>query len=114
MSAERKVQKKSTRSRPPAVTPEAQENRMISLAFDLAEERLRNGTATSQEVTHFLKLGSSKEKVEQEIRLEQKKLIKAKTEAMESAKRVEELYSKALDAMRTYSGSRGQEEEDDD
>lgn len=93
----------SRRSRP-ALTPEARENQMIALAIDLAEKQLQEGTASSQVITHYLKLGSSKEKVEKEILEEQKKLIVAKTEALESAKRIEDLYSKALDAMRDYSG----------
>lgn len=89
----------------PAKTIEGREDQLIALAVNLAEEQLRNGTASSQVITHYLKLGSSKERLEREIREEEKKLIVAKTEALESAKRVEELYSQALDAMRSYSGS---------
>lgn len=88
----------------PAVTPEARENQLISLAVDLAEKQLREGTASSQVITHYLKLGSTKEKIEKEILEKQKELITAKTESIQSAKRVEELYSAALDAMRRYSG----------
>ena len=95
------------RRQPPARTPEARENQMIGLAVDLAEEQLRNGTASSQVITHFLKLGSSKERIEKDILLEQKKLIEAKTENLQSAKRVEELYENAISAMRTYSGRDG-------
>lgn len=89
----------------PAETTEARENQMISLAIDLAEQQLRDGTASAQVITHYLKLGSTKERIEKEILAEQKKLVKAKTEALESAKRVEELYTDALQAMRTYTGS---------
>jgi len=89
----------------PALTPEAREQQLISRAVDLAEQQLIDGTASSQVITHFLKLGSSKEKLEQEIMEKQKELISAKTEALESAKRVEELYANALKAMQEYSGS---------
>ena len=96
----------------PALTPEARENQMIALAVDLAEEQLRNGTASSQVVTHYLKLGSSKEKLEKEILEKQKELITAKTESIRAAKRVDELYAEAITAMRAYSGDRGDEDED--
>lgn len=93
-----------TPRRRPATTPEARENQLISLAFDLAESQIKDGTASSQVITHYLKLGSSREKLEQ-ARLEgEVKVLKAKAEAMASAKRVEELYGKALDAMRSYAG----------
>ena len=88
----------------PALTPEARENQMIFLATELAEQQLRDGTASSQVITHFLKLGSSKEKLEHEILKEQKKLITAKTESLESSKRIEELYANAITAMREYGG----------
>lgn len=104
---------KPRKRRAPAKTPESRENQMINLAVDLAEKQLLDGTASSQVITHFLKLGSTKEKIEKEILQEQKTLIKAKTEAMQSAKRVEELYQNALDAMRAYSGhDRGGEDYD--
>ena len=86
----------------PALTPEARENQLISLAVDLAEKQLQEGTASSQVITHYLKLGSTKERLEKEKLAEENKLLKAKTEAIQSQKRVEELYSEALDAMRRY------------
>ena len=89
----------------PATTLEDRENQLIALAYDVAEERLRNGTATSQEVTHFLKLGSTKDRVEKEILERQKELITAKTEALQSQKRLEEMFTNAMAAFRTYSGS---------
>lgn len=92
------------RRRPPATTPEARENQLIALAVDLAEKQLSEGTASSQVISHYLKLGSTKERIEKEILQSQRELIKAKTEAIQSAKRVEELYSNALNAMRSYSG----------
>lgn len=90
---------------PPASNPEARENQLISLAVDLAEKQLMEGTAFSQVITHYLKLGSTKEKIEKEILEKQKELLDAKTESLRSAQRVEELYEKALDAMRDYSGN---------
>lgn len=99
------------RSRRPALTPEARENQMISLAVDLAERQLEEGTASSQVITHFLKLGSSKERLEREKLEEENKLLRAKTESLQSQKRVEELYAEALTAMRRYSGQ-GEPEND--
>ena len=101
------------RRRPPATTPEARENQMISLAVDLAEKQLSEGTASSQVISHYLKLGSTKERIEKEILYHQKELIKAKTDAIQSAKKVEELYKNALDAMRSYSGKGGYPDEED-
>lgn len=88
----------------PALTPEARENQLVYLATELAEQQLRDGTASSQVITHFLKLGSSKEKIEHEILVKQKELITAKTEALQSSKRIEELYANAISAMKSYSG----------
>ena len=94
----------STRKIRPALSPEARENQLISLAVDLVEQRLLDGTASSQEVTHFLKLGSMKERLEREKLEEENKLLRARTENLQSQKRVEELYTKALNAMRKYAG----------
>lgn len=92
------------KSRRPAMTPDARENQMINLAVDLAEKQLEEGTASSQVITHFLKLGSSKERLEREKLEEENKLLRAKTESLQSQKRVEELYAEALAAMRRYNG----------
>lgn len=93
-----------TRKTRPATTPEARENQLISLAIDLVEQRLIDGTASSQETTHFLKLASSKARIEKE-RLElENEMIKAKTESLKSSKRIEELYADAINAMKRYSG----------
>ncbi len=86
----------------PAVTPEARENQMIELATRLAEQQLREGTASSQVITHYLKLGSTRERLEKEIMEKQRELISAKTEAIQSAKKVEELYDAAMSALTTY------------
>ena len=95
---------KSSRKMRPALSPEARENQLVSLAVDLAEQQLRDGTASSQVITHYLKLGSTKERIEKEILEKQKELIEAKTQSLQSAQRIEELYMNALDAMRNYSG----------
>lgn len=97
--------------RRPATTLEARENQLISLAVDLTERQLREGTASSQVITHYLKLGSSRERLEQERISNENDLLVVKKEAMASAKRVEELYSKALESMRAYGGHEPQQEE---
>lgn len=102
---------KQSRTRRPAMTPDARENQMINLAVDLAERQLEEGTASSQVITHFLKLGSSKERLEREKLEEENKLLRAKTESLQSQKRVEELYAEALAAMRRYNGQ-GEPDED--
>lgn len=108
MSTRKKTVEQTTRRRrPPAATPEGRENQLIALAVDLAEKQLLEGTASSQVISHYLKLGSTKERIEKEILLHQKELIKAKTDSIKSAKKVEELYSNALNAMRTYTGRGG-------
>lgn len=96
----------STNSRKirPALTPEARENQLISLAYELVEQRLLDGTASSQETTHFLKMGTAKAKLEKEILEKQKELITAKTEMLQSSKRIEALYEDAIKAMREYNG----------
>ena len=88
----------------PKLSDEARESYLINLAMDNAEKQLLDGTASSQVVAHFLKLGTEKAKLERENLAHQNQLIKAKTEALESAKRIEELYSEALNAMRNYGG----------
>lgn len=109
----KKAKSLSTESRKirPALTPEARENQMIALAVDLVEQRLLDGTASSQETTHFLKLGSMKNRLEMEKLQEENRLLKARTEALQSAKRVEELYSEAIKAMRRYSGQGSDDDE---
>ena len=99
------------RKRRPAKTDKGREDQLISLAVNLAEKQLIEGTASSQVVTHYLKLGSSRERLEQERLAGENELLKAKIESMKSAQRVEELYSRALEAMRTYAGQEVEEEE---
>lgn len=94
----------------PALSPEARENQLVSLAVDLAERQLREGTASSQVITHYLKLGSSKERLEMERLEEENKLLRAKTQAIESAKDIKALYENALKAMKTYAGGGSSED----
>lgn len=87
---------------------------MISQAIDLAEQQIQSGTASSQVITHFLKLGSSREQLEQERVRHENELLKVKRESLESAARVEELYSKAIESMRMYQGVDEPTVEDDE
>ena len=97
----------------PALTPEARENQLISLAVDLAEQQLRDGTASSQVITHYLKLGSTREKLERERLQEENKLLKAKTESLQSQERSEEFYQKVMRAIKDYSGHGDRDEYQD-
>ena len=100
----KKSTKPITKSRP-GLTPESRENQLISLAIDLAEKQLRDGSASSQVISHFLKLGSTTNMLEKETLKKNLDLITAKTEAIKSGKVIEELYTNALEAMRKYSGN---------
>lgn len=103
----------SRKPRKPATTLEGRENQLISLAADLAEKQMSEGTASSQVITHFLKLGSTRERLEQERLQRENLLLSAKVDQLASAKRIEELYETALNAMRQYAG-RPVEAYDDD
>lgn len=109
----RSTQDAETRGRP-ATTPDQRENELIALAHDEAEKQIRNGAASSQVITHFLKLGSSRERLEQERIAHENELLQVKREQIESQKRVEELYLNALNAMRSYAGYNTSESEDDE
>lgn len=95
-------QRKSRRG--PASSVESRENQLISLAVDLAEKQLMEGTASSQVITHYLRLGSTKERLEKEALERKVKLLEAKTESLQSAKNSEELYRSAIEAIRSYGG----------
>lgn len=100
--------KKDQDSKPvgrPATTPEARENQMVNLAVDLAEKQLLAGTASSQVITHYLKLGTTREALEKEKLIRENELLREKAKSLASNEKREELYSAALDAMRKYSGS---------
>ena len=92
------------RDRRRALSPEAREQQMISLAIDLAEQQLMDGTASAQVITHYLKLGSSKEKKDLEKATAEIDLMKARIKSLEREERVEELFKSALDSFKVYSG----------
>jgi hypothetical protein len=100
--------------RKPATTPEGRENELVSAAIDLAEKQIQAGTASSQVITHYLKLGSTRERLEQQRLEHENELTRVKIEALESQKRVEELYMEALSAMRSYAGDLPPQELDDE
>jgi len=104
MAVTKREESPSRKRRPPATTPEARENQLIELAVDLAEKQLLKGTASSQVISHYLKRSSTKERIEIDILEKQRELIIAKTDAIKSGKKTEELYANALRAMRAYSG----------
>ena len=102
MRTKGKVVEGSMQRQTPAITPEGREDQMIAYAIDLAEQQLRDGTASSQVITHYLKLGSMKERQERKKLEEEIKLLQAKTDAIKSEKERNELYSQVIDAIRTY------------
>ena len=114
MASRRRPKEPTGPGRKPATTPEARENELISSAMDLAAEQIQSGSASSQVVTHFLKLGSSRERLEQERLEHENQLLQAKKEFMESQKRVEVMYVDALNAMRSYAGQEPIEPPDED
>lgn len=98
--------------RPPAQTPEGREHQLIAKAYDLAEKQIDDGTASSQVITHFLKAGAEREKLERAKIQKETVLLQARIEGAASQARVEELYGKALNAMRAYAGQDPEEEDD--
>lgn len=101
-------------TRRPGLTPEADENQLIALAMDLVERRLRDGSASSQETTHFLKLATTKARLENKLLEAQTEMAIAKKEALESQKRSEEMFREAIAAFKSYSPSQTDSIEDDD
>ena len=112
MARVRKLNPEPVKKSRPALTAEGREKQMISLAIDCAEKQLREGTASSQVITHYLKLASTKNLLEMEKLKKENELLKAKTEAIKSAKSQEELYAKAIAAIRRYSGAGEDDVED--
>lgn len=97
--------RKDTKGSPrPATTIEGREQQLTSAAVDLAERQLRDGTASAQVITHYLKMGSTRERLEQDRLRRENELLSARVEALQSASKSEELYKEALDAMRSYKG----------
>jgi|WetSurMetagenome_2_1015567.scaffolds.fasta_scaffold1652089_2 hypothetical protein len=113
MAASRKSTTEPKNRRPPARTPEGRENQLIEAAVELAEKQLSDGTASAQVITHFLKLATTRERLEKEKLARENELLKAKTEALQSVKHIEELYENAIVAMREYGGNKEEEEIDD-
>ena len=106
----------STEKKPrmrPALTPDAREKQLTAAAYDLAEQRLLEGTASAQEIVYFLKMGSMREKAEREKLEEENKLLRAKTKAIEDEKDNKLLYEEAIKAMRNYSGNGDPDEYED-
>lgn len=110
----RRVTKETERQRRPATTPEGRENQLTAQAYDLAERQIQEGTASAQVISHFLKLGSTRERLEQQRIAHENELLKAKRDAIESQKDVLALYKEALSAMRDYAGEDPIEEYDDE
>lgn len=106
----------NSNSRPirPAIDPDNREQQLISLAVDLVEQRLRDGTASAQETVHYLKLASSKTKVDLERAKLENELIRAKTQSIKDQADMKTLYLNAIEAMKRYSGHGSSNEEEDD
>ena len=96
----------------PATTPQGRENQMIGLAFSEAERQMREGTASAQVITHYLKLGSSRDRLERQRLESENELLRSKIDGMASAQESESMYAAALNAMRTYSGQEPGESDD--
>lgn len=96
----------------PALTPEAREKQLIAKAVNLAEKQLDEGTASSQVITHFLKLATTKAELEKEKLKNETELLSARTKSLESSERMEEMYTKAIKAMQRYGGHGGGEEDE--
>lgn len=110
----RKKQPPEKKQPPPAKSFEARENQLISAAVDLAEKQILAGTASAQVITHYLKLASTRERLEKEKLVAENKLLKAKADAIASTRSSEEVAKKALNAMMRYTGQRDKIEEDDE
>jgi len=108
----KKAPRTSKPSAPPARSPENRENQLIEKAYQVVEQRLNNGTASAQEIVHFLRLGTAKANLEKQKLEAETELLHAKQEVMESSKRSEEKYQEALDAFRLYNGQANAEETD--
>lgn len=114
MGTTRKSKAKSERRSPPARNPENRENQLIELAYDLAEKRLRDETATAQEIVHFLKMGTAKAQLEKKKLEAETMLLESKKEAVDSSKRSDAKYEEALAAFRIYNGLPPEEDDDFD
>lgn len=98
----------------PALTPEGREQQMIALAINAAEKQLLDGTASSQVITHYLKLGTERERLER-IKMEHEiALADAKAESLKTTQRLENMFAEFMSAYKTYSGEDDGLVEDDD
>lgn len=111
-ATDKSTTRRKRRQGAPAKTEEGRERQLISLAVDLAEEQLSKGTASAQVIVHYLKLGTTTSRLEREKLQEENKLLRARTEALQSQKRIEDLYANALEAMRSYRGDSSRVEDD--
>ena len=109
-----RVKKLAVNYEPPALTPEDREDQLIALAVDLAEQRLRDGTASNQLIAEIMKLGTTKERLQKEKLQRENEMLRAKTEAIEAQKHSDEMYVKALNAMKSYAGFGGPADEFED
>lgn len=107
MANRTKVSAEPIPERPPASTPEGRDALLVAYAYDLVEKRLREGTASSQETTHFLKLGSMREKLELEKLKKENALLTVKAEAITSEADKSKMYKDAIEAMQRYSAWMG-------
>lgn len=112
MGRKKLVEEKPKELRPirRANDPEARESQLINMATNLAEQQLRDGTASSQVICHYLKLGTMEKRLEMEKLKNENKLLEAKTSALESMKNTQVLYEEAIAAMKSYSGHKEEDE----
>lgn len=108
-----KIPDTPTNSLRPGLTPEAEENQCIAMAYSLVKQRLADGSASSQETTHFLKMGSSKTRKEIERLEEENKLLRARTEQIEHEQDRGEFYLEVIKALKSYQGQ-GDLDDDED
>ena len=113
VSRPRSEPEKPIRPRRPATTPDGRENQLVAMAIDAVEKRILGGTASAQELVHYLKLGSTRERLEQERLANENLLLKARVDSMAQANDIKELYQNAIDAMRSYSGQEPLVHDDD-
>ncbi|MBR2246709.1 MAG: hypothetical protein IJ880_06775 [Bacilli bacterium] len=108
------AERRTTRRRPPALTPEAAERRCIESAYNLAQRQLDEGSASPSVITHFLKMGTARAQLEQEKLRKETELLQTKKIAIEETKNMEQLFSEAISAMKRYQGYSEEEEDDED
>lgn len=97
-----------------ARTDKSRTRRLVNLATDLVEERMRTGKATAAEIIHYLRLGSESSKLEEDLLRERTKMVKAKTKAIQTGEHIEALYADAKNAMTRYNYNHPEEDDDFD